>query len=297
MKPTKTTIKKDSADVLFDELFGVEANDAARKQREQEMDKYKALWSTPEKIEELYGKATPDIERWHDWMMTRFYSDGSPVVPKWIDSAPSSCDGCGKCCTTPVAGRTYRIPIDVRKDPMVVPYTDPETQHGPIVAMKMCGDHCAQLQPDKRCGIYAFRPTLCREYPRGSQQCRAFCGDMKKHWNEVAQLDHHFWDNIKIEFFAAVVERHPNIAFGDTEVKKSFVRKELESLIRVTKASRNGLKDFVSIGDALQILNEMPVFAIRYPGMTLELWRDKYNKPVKYDVEETINIDAEAFSC
>lgn len=86
------------------------------------------------------------------------------------------CQTCGACCfsTLPtyvaVTGEDYaRLGDDA---PALTEF------HGNRCYMRMHGGHCAALAIDPAsgefaCGVYAHRPSICRELARGSAACEA----------------------------------------------------------------------------------------------------------------------------
>ena len=80
--------------------------------------------------------------------------------------ALSACNDCGACC------RHFRVSFyqgELDSFPGgTVPLAMTSTLNPTMVCMQGTehgGKRCIALQPDKRCAIYANRPTPCREFP------------------------------------------------------------------------------------------------------------------------------------
>jgi uncharacterized protein YheU (UPF0270 family) len=83
---------------------------------------------------------------------------------------PTSCDGCGLCC----------------RDQPVPPYMDTELDALPTALLAQVESPwfrqraegprhagCPWLNAAGKCGHYAYRPTACREYEMGGEECLA----------------------------------------------------------------------------------------------------------------------------
>ena len=82
------------------------------------------------------------------------------------DPAKVECTSCAKCCTYVSVGinppRSVRFACDVLwylyHDGLAV-YRDGDGEWSVVIETR-----CRHLQEDKRCGIYAQRPVICREF-------------------------------------------------------------------------------------------------------------------------------------
>jgi Fe-S-cluster containining protein len=90
----------------------------------------------------------------------------------------AECDGCGACCRTfPIfatredAAREPRLAAESR------PVRPPEAQ-APAGAWAFqlyplpFHSACCFLDAENRCGIYATRPQVCRDFPAGGDLCQ-----------------------------------------------------------------------------------------------------------------------------
>ncbi|HEX3152119.1 MAG TPA: YkgJ family cysteine cluster protein [Gemmataceae bacterium] len=92
------------------------------------------------------------------------------------------CDGCGACC------RTYPIfaaQADADREPRIAAEGRllPDHLASPGWRYQLFPLHfhetCCFLDTDARCTIYSTRPTVCREFRAGGEQCqtaRTRCG-------------------------------------------------------------------------------------------------------------------------
>lgn len=72
------------------------------------------------------------------------------------------CLGCGRCCR-------FSIPVDDGED---VPEELLVEQRGQKYMRTVENSYCVALDPvQRRCTIYAKRPTVCRQYAVGGQPC------------------------------------------------------------------------------------------------------------------------------
>ncbi|NQY33170.1 MAG: YkgJ family cysteine cluster protein [Coraliomargarita sp.] len=84
------------------------------------------------------------------------------------------CTNCGACCRCfPIyasnkdAEREPRIHSEALTMPKYLQHEDRAYQLYPTPFR----DRCAFLKEDKRCEIYATRPSVCRRFEAGSKQC------------------------------------------------------------------------------------------------------------------------------
>jgi len=90
-------------------------------------------------------------------------------------SSAFDCDGCGACCRTfPIfasaadARRESRIGVEGR---LLAPWLGTERWKHQLYPLPF-HDRCCFLDEEARCGIYATRPEMCRQFPAGGSQCQ-----------------------------------------------------------------------------------------------------------------------------
>lgn len=94
------------------------------------------------------------------------------------------CDGCGACCRTwrvfvtqSDAVRASRITVEGREiaehlwNAEPVAPGEPEPLRWQLFPLPF-HEGCVFLGEDQRCGVYASRPTVCREFAAGSPRCQ-----------------------------------------------------------------------------------------------------------------------------
>lgn len=78
---------------------------------------------------------------------------------------PASCEGCGECChsinTTIYVDRTSEIPVEYLIN----------TPFGSAMGAKENGS-CLALDENGNCKVYDIRPQTCREFARGTKECK-----------------------------------------------------------------------------------------------------------------------------
>lgn len=78
---------------------------------------------------------------------------------------PTTCKGCGKCC------KWYDfIPVEEDELVLIPEQFVVKTVNG--VYMKVKGHRCTALGRDNKCKIYKNRPSVCRDFVRGFDNCR-----------------------------------------------------------------------------------------------------------------------------
>ena len=98
--------------------------------------------------------------------------------PAWYDGpavTPADCDQCGACCRTfPIfasaadADREPRLSAETRRLPDHLATHAWRFQLYPLPFH----DGCPFLDRRQRCGVYPTRPTACRSFAAGSDQCQ-----------------------------------------------------------------------------------------------------------------------------
>ena len=90
--------------------------------------------------------------------------------------AAAECDGCGACCRTfPI----YATSADAAREPRLAaealpirgPNAPPDAWALRLYPLPF-QDACGFLDVDRRCGIYATRPQVCREFLAGGDLCQ-----------------------------------------------------------------------------------------------------------------------------
>jgi len=79
-----------------------------------------------------------------------------------ITSLPTSCDGCGVCCH--LQHRPPYMPTEMDMLPA-------KLQREVLAADEASTLPCIWLGADRRCGHYADRPEICRQFELGSEDC------------------------------------------------------------------------------------------------------------------------------
>lgn len=87
-------------------------------------------------------------------------------APEAGNGAAIACDSCRACCC--------RLEVMLMGEDDVPPELTETDPWGGQVMARLADGWCAALERDTlRCGIYARRPGVCRDYPVGDSECIA----------------------------------------------------------------------------------------------------------------------------